>query len=173
MALFQYGELYVRSSKLNRSSNFLRIKGAESQCFSGTPLPRGSLLSGFSASLDSLHSLCCLPFLSLPGITSQQHCCVTWCFSARPTALQISCLPLQLSHPLLTSVPSHSSSVPFASEQRSSLCVLSCPCAELRSPRCVRIALLVVRALLLTLTYALLLQWKRDAACFLFPARRS
>lgn len=113
------------------------------------------------------------PFLSLPGITSQQHCCVTWCFSARPTALQISCLPLQLSHPLLTSVPSHSSSVPFASEQRSSVCMLSCPCAEVRSPRCVHIALLVVRALLLTITYALLLQWKRDAVCFFFPVRRS
>lgn len=45
MALFQYGELYVRSSKLNRSSNFLRIKGAESHCVSQVPHCPGALFS--------------------------------------------------------------------------------------------------------------------------------
>lgn len=120
--------------------------------------------------MDFLHSFCCLPFLSPflspPGSTSQKHRRVTRCLSARRAALQISCLPFQSSHPLLTLLSSHSSSLSFAPEQRSSLCVLSCPCAKVRSPRSVHAAMLVVRALLLTITYALLLKWKKDAICF-------
>lgn len=68
-------------------------------------------------------------------------------------------------------VSSHASaSVSFALYQQSSFCmrwaVLSCPPAKVRSPQFAHIAVLVVYSPLLTITYALLLKWKKDATFF-------